>query len=100
MTTRHLIGLITGVLIMAILLPILLSIWLAQREAHRQFIDEQETYASRVLMRTEQVMDQAKGALQQMDELKAPAVAPSICRKCAASLTPGAIFRKYCTSTG
>ncbi|KFD08578.1 YlaB family protein [Kluyvera ascorbata ATCC 33433] len=57
MTTRHLIGLITGVLIMAILLPILLSIWLAQREAHRQFIDEQETYASRVLMRTEQVMD-------------------------------------------
>ena len=76
MTTRHLIGLITGVLIMAILLPILLSIWLAQREAHRQFIDEQETYASRVLMRTEQVMDQAKGALQQMDELKAPGCSP------------------------
>lgn len=57
MTTRHLIGLITGVLIIAILLPILLSVWLAQREAHRQFITEQETYASRVLIRTEQVMD-------------------------------------------
>ena len=77
MTTRHLIGLITGVLIMAILLPILLSIWLAQREAHRQFITEQETYASRVLMRTEQVMDQAKGALQQMDALKEAGCSPT-----------------------
>ncbi|MFP5594219.1 EAL domain-containing protein [Kluyvera sp. 142486] len=77
MTTRHLIGLITGVLIMAILLPILLSIWLAQREAHRQFITEQETYASRVLIRTEQVMDQAKGALRQMDTLKDTGCSPA-----------------------
>lgn len=72
MTTRHLVGLITGVLILAILLPILLSIWLAQREAHRQFIDEQETYASRVLIRTGQVMDQVKSALKQMDTLTTP----------------------------
>ncbi|MFV0265017.1 MAG: EAL domain-containing protein [Kluyvera sp.] len=70
MTTRHLVGLITGVLIVAIFLPILLSIWLAQREAHNQFIDEQEAYASRVFMRTEQVMDQARGALREMDSLK------------------------------
>ncbi|MGL5700539.1 MAG: EAL domain-containing protein, partial [Kluyvera sp.] len=62
MTTRHLVGLITGMLIMVIFVPILLSIWLAQREAHRQFINEQETYASRVLMRAEQVMGQAKRA--------------------------------------
>ena len=96
MTTRHLIGLITGVLIMAILLPILL----AQREAHRQFIDEQETYASRVLMRTEQVMDQAKGALQQMDELKAPGCSPEHLQEMRRLSTPGVIFRKYCTSTG
>lgn len=60
MTTRHLVGLITGVLILAIFLPILLSVWLAQREARNQFIDEQETYASRVFIRTEQVMEQAK----------------------------------------
>ncbi|WP_421550702.1 EAL domain-containing protein [Kluyvera intermedia] len=72
MATRHLVGLITGVLILAILLPILLSIWLAQREAHRQFIDEQETYASRVLIRTGQVMDQVKSALKQMDTLTTP----------------------------
>ena len=77
MTTRHLIGLITGVLIIAILLPILLSVWLAQREAHRQFITEQETYASRVLIRTEQVMDQAKGALLQMDALKDAGCSPA-----------------------
>lgn len=77
MTTRHLIGLITGVLIMAILLPILLSIWLAQREAHRQFITEQENYASRVLVRTEQVMDQAKGALRQMDAMNDAGCSPT-----------------------
>ena len=70
MTTRHLVGLITGVLILAIFLPILLSVWLAQREAHNQFIDEQETYASRVFIRTEQVMEQAKGALREMDSLQ------------------------------
>lgn len=72
MTTRHLVGLITGVLILAILLPILLSIWLAQRETHKQFIAEQEAYASRVLIRTGQVMNQVKSALKQMDALKNP----------------------------
>lgn len=76
MTTRHLVGLITGVLIMAIFLPILLSIWLAQREAHKQFIDEQETYASRVLVRTEQVMNQAKGALREMDAMQVSGCGP------------------------
>jgi len=75
-TTRHLVGLITGVLIMAIFLPILLSIWLAQREAHKQFIDEQETYASRVLVRTEQVMNQAKGALREMDAMQVSGCGP------------------------
>ena len=72
MTTRHLVGLITGVLILAILLPILLSIWLAQRETHKQFIAEQEAYASRVLIRTGQVMNQVKSALKQRDALKNP----------------------------
>lgn len=76
MTTRHLVGLITGMLIMVIFVPILLSIWLAQREAHRQFINEQETYASRVLMRAEQVMGQAKRALKQMDDMKVEGCSP------------------------
>ncbi|MGZ0721051.1 EAL domain-containing protein [Kluyvera cryocrescens] len=77
MTTRHLVGLITGVLILAILLPILLSIWLAQREAHRQFMDEQATYASRVLIRSEQVMGQVKKALTEMDTLKVGGCSPA-----------------------
>lgn len=77
MTTRHLIGVITGVLIMAIFLPILLSIWLAQREAHHQFLDEQESYASRVYLRTAQVMSQVKGALREMDAMRSPGCSPA-----------------------
>jgi sensor c-di-GMP phosphodiesterase-like protein len=99
-TTRHQVSLITGVLILAILVPTLLSIWLAQREAHRQFMDEQATYASRVLIRSEQVVAQVKKALTQMDAMKVIAVARPIFRKCVASPTPGAIFRKCSTSMG
>lgn len=76
MTTRHLVGLVTGVLIMAIFLPILLSIWLAHREADAQFRDEQELYASRVMARTLQVLDQAKAALIQIDASKNPGCSP------------------------
>lgn len=77
MTTRHLVGVITGVLIMAIFLPILLSIWLAQREAYHQFIDEQESYASRVYLRTEQVVGQAKSALREMDAMQSSGCSPA-----------------------
>ena len=76
MTTRHLIALITSVLIVAIFLPIVLSIWFAQREASHQFIDEQKNYASRILIRTQQVMAQAKSALQQMDGLHEESCSP------------------------
>ena len=77
MTTRHLVSLVTGVLIVAIFLPILLSIWLAHREADVQFRDEQEHYASRVLARTQQVLEQAKTALRQIDAAKSPSCSPS-----------------------
>lgn len=76
MTTRHLVSLVTGVLIMAIFLPIVLSIWLAHREADIQFRDEQELYASRILARTQQVTEQAKTALRQIDALKEPGCSP------------------------
>jgi len=76
-TTRHQVSLITGVLILAILVPTLLSIWLAQREAHRQFMDEQATYASRVLIRSEQVVAQVKKALTQMDAMKVIGCSPA-----------------------
>ena len=76
MTTRHLVGLVTSVLIMAIFLPILLSIWLAHREADAQFRDEQELYASRVMARTMQVLNQAEEALKQIDASKNPGCSP------------------------
>lgn len=76
MTTRHLVSLVTGVLIVAIFLPILLSIWLAHREADIQFRGEQERYATRVLARTMQVLDQAKEALSQIDNAGTPGCSP------------------------
>lgn len=40
MRTRHLMALFTGVLILAIILPISLSIWQAARQAKMQFYRE------------------------------------------------------------
>lgn len=37
MTTRHQVSLVTGVLILAIILPVALSIWLAMQQAKAQF---------------------------------------------------------------
>ena len=37
MTTRHQVSLVTGVLILAIILPVALSIWLAMQQAKEQF---------------------------------------------------------------
>lgn len=76
MTTRHMVSLVTGVLIMAIFVPILLSIWLAHREADVQFRNEQELYASRVLARTLQVLEQAKKALRQIEATNTPGCSP------------------------
>lgn len=39
MKTRHLVSLVTGVLIIAVLVPISLSIWLAHRQAEDKFVD-------------------------------------------------------------
>ncbi|WP_058911651.1 EAL domain-containing protein [Entomohabitans teleogrylli] len=63
MPTRKLTLLVTSVLIVAVLLPIILSIWLAHRKAETEFRNELENYSGRVLLRTTQVADQAKAAL-------------------------------------
>lgn len=63
MTTRHLVSLVTGVLIFSILLPICLSVWLAHRQAEDKFVDDLNRYASRVLIRANLVTEQAKTAL-------------------------------------
>jgi sensor c-di-GMP phosphodiesterase-like protein len=63
MTTRHLVSLVTGVLIFSILVPICLSVWLAHRQAEEKFVDDLNRYAARVLIRANIVTDQAKTAL-------------------------------------
>ncbi|MFH7826660.1 EAL domain-containing protein [Kluyvera chengduensis] len=67
MTMRRLVSLITGVLIIAIFLPIALSLWLANRQANELFNQEMNSYAERVLARTQRVKVQAKTALEEIN---------------------------------
>ncbi len=39
MRTRHLVSLVTGILIFSVLVPVCLSIWLAHRQAEDKFVD-------------------------------------------------------------
>jgi len=73
MKSRHLISLVTGVLIFSVLVPICLSVWLAHRQAEEKFVDSLDNYASRVLIRTDKVVGQAKDALT---SLQSPDFAP------------------------
>ncbi len=67
MTTQRLVRLITCVLIVSILLPILLSLWLAHRQANQLFNQEMDGYAERVLARTQRVKDQTRTALDEVN---------------------------------
>ncbi|MCV2534441.1 EAL domain-containing protein [Enterobacter wuhouensis] len=69
MKTRHLVSLVTGILIFSVLIPICLSIWLAHRQAEKQFVDALENYASRVMLRADKVVGQAKDALTQLQTI-------------------------------
>lgn len=66
MRTRHLVSLVTGILIFSVLVPICLSVWLAHRQAEEKFIDALDNYSSRVLIRTDRVVQQAKDALTEL----------------------------------
>lgn len=67
MRTRHLVSLVTGVLILSVLVPVGLSVWLAHRQVEKTFIGELDTYSSRVYERTARVAIQAKEALKQIE---------------------------------
>lgn len=67
MRTRHLVGLISGVLILSVLLPVGLSIWLAHQQVETSFIEELNTYSSRVAIRANKVATQGKDALQELE---------------------------------
>lgn len=76
MRTRHLVALFTGVLILAIILPISLSIWQAARQAKLQFYRELDDYSNRIVVRTLQVADQAGEALREADSHTAASCSP------------------------
>lgn len=67
MRTRHLVGLISGVLILSVLLPVGLSIWLAHQQVETSFVEELNTYSSRVAIRANKVATQGKDALQELE---------------------------------
>lgn len=75
MRTRHLVGLISGVLILSVLLPVGLSIWLAHQQVETSFIEELNTYSSRVAIRANKVATQGKDALQELERWQGAAVA-------------------------
>jgi len=76
MTTRHQVSLVTGVLILAIILPVALSIWLATQQAKEQFYSELDNFSIRVLARVQQVADQAREALKEADAHTATTCSP------------------------
>lgn len=70
MTTQRLVRLVTSVLIVSILLPIILSLWLAHRQANDLFNQEMDGYADRILARTQRVKDQVRTALNEINRFK------------------------------
>jgi sensor c-di-GMP phosphodiesterase-like protein len=68
MANRKLVGLVNGVLIVAVLVPILLSIYLAHRKAEQVFHAELGNYAERALVRTNRVIDQATEAIDAINQ--------------------------------
>lgn len=81
MNTRHLVSLVTGILIFSVLVPICLSIWLAHRQAEEKFVDALDNYASRVLIRTDRVVAQAKEALNHLQTFDGVPCSPSHLRE-------------------
>lgn len=94
MRTRHLVSLVTGVLIFSVLVPVCLSIWLAHRQAEEKFVDALDSYASRVRsVPTESLRKQNRRSRTYRHSTPRPAL-PRIYAKCAGSRSHGAISRK------
>lgn len=96
MTTRHLVSLVTGVLILSVLFPIGLSLWLAHRQVEKRFNEELDIFSSRVALRTERVSDQAKAALTHIASFKGEPCSSAIYSPCAACLIAFGMSRKFC----
>lgn len=70
MANKKVVGLVNGVLIVAVLVPILLSVYLAHRKATQVFHDELGHYADRSLIRTNRVIDQATSAINDINHFQ------------------------------
>ena len=55
MRTRHLVSLISGVLILSVLLPVGLSVWLAHQQVEASIFEELNTYSSPDPIRAQKV---------------------------------------------
>lgn len=62
--------LVIASLVFSVLLPTLISIWLANYQAEANFVKELGNYLSRVMIRTARVIEQSKQALSQLQSSK------------------------------
>lgn len=76
MPTQRPVRHITSVLIVSIFLPIILSLWLAHRQAHDQFEQEMDGYAQSVLARTNHVKEQTRTALDEANSFRGVPCSP------------------------
>ncbi|ALB61943.1 hypothetical protein AFK62_05250 [Cronobacter condimenti 1330] len=70
MTIARLIRIVTGVLLLSVLLPVIFSFWLARHQAEEHFMLELDAYTERTLIRTNDIMRQAKAALTQINRFQ------------------------------
>ncbi|MEW7313855.1 EAL domain-containing protein [Buttiauxella gaviniae] len=77
MTSRKLVNLVSGVLVVAVLLPILLSVYFAHRKAEQVFHDELGEFAEQALQRTGEVVDQAIFAIDDINRFKDDTCSPA-----------------------
>jgi len=67
MTNRRLMSLATVALVLAIFLPVSLSIWMSHRQAEENFMNDLDAYSTLAEMRTQRVINQSKAALRELD---------------------------------
>lgn len=70
MTTKRMVSLVTGILVVAVLLPILLSIRLAHDQADCRFHQDLYTYAQRINKLASLVVDEARAALSDINRVE------------------------------
>lgn len=75
--TKHRVSLITGMLTLAVLLPVLFSIWFAHHQAEKRFRSELNSYTDRTIRRTGQVEEQAKLALWEINRFQGETCSPA-----------------------